>query len=309
MYLPFQQGRDRVSSILFAAQTVEKHRTLHRCKGHGLKFFPQGIPGRLHQGGVEGPAHLQRQAAPCTGLRSQCGGLVNSGLVTADDQLAGAVVVADLYNARIGSGVTIFPGAVVAAIPQDLKFRGEYTNAFVGDGTTLRECVTVNRGTAAKGKTVVGQNCLLMAYVHIAHDCIVGNRVIISNACQIGGEVQIDDAAVIGGGSMIHQFCHLGRNIMLQGGALVNKDIPPFVKAAREPISYVGLNTIGLHRNNFTDDEIKAIADTYRLLYLSDLNVTNAAKLIREKLPESTLRDEIVDFIENSQRGVIRSAI
>ena len=203
-------------------------------------------------------------------------------------------------GARIGSGVTIFPGAVVAAIPQDLKFRGEYTNAFVGDGTTLRECVTVNRGTAAKGKTVVGQNCLLMAYVHIAHDCIVGNRVIISNACQIGGEVQIDDAAVIGGGSMIHQFCHLGRNIMLQGGALVNKDIPPFVKAAREPISYVGLNTIGLHRNNFTDDEIKAIADTYRLLYLSDLNVTNAVKL---------MRDEIVYFIENSQRGVIRSAI
>lgn len=212
-------------------------------------------------------------------------------------------------GARIGSGVTIFPGAVVAAVPQDLKFRGEYTNAFVGDGTTLRECVTVNRGTAAKGKTVVGQNCLLMAYVHIAHDCLVGNRVIISNACQIGGEVQIDDAAVIGGGSMIHQFCHLGRNIMLQGGALVNKDIPPFVKAAREPISYVGLNTIGLHRNNFTDEEIKAISDTYRLLYLSDLNVTNAVKLIREKLPESTLRDEIVYFIENSQRGVIRSAI
>lgn len=212
-------------------------------------------------------------------------------------------------GARIGSGVTIFPGAVVAAVPQDLKFRGEYTNAFVGDGTTLRECVTVNRGTAAKGKTVVGQNCLLMAYVHIAHDCLVGNRVIISNASQIGGEVQIDDAAVIGGGSMIHQFCHLGRNIMLQGGALVNKDIPPFVKAAREPISYVGLNTIGLHRNNFTDDEIKAISDTYRLLYLSDLNVTNAVNLIREKLPESTLRDEIVYFIENSQRGVIRSAI
>ena len=122
-----------------------------------------------------------------------------------------------------------------------------------------------------------------MAYVHIAHDCIVGNRVIISNACQIGGEVQIDDAAVIGGGSMIHQFCHLGRNIMLQGGALVNKDIPPFVKAAREPISYVGLNTIGLHRNNFTDDEIKAIADTYRLLYLSDLTVTTALRAFDPK--------------------------
>lgn len=212
-------------------------------------------------------------------------------------------------GARIGSGVTIFPGAVVAAIPQDLKFRGEYTNAFVGDGTTLRECVTVNRGTAAKGKTVVGQNCLLMAYTHIAHDCVVGNRVVISNACQIGGEVQIDDAAVIGGGSLIHQFCHLGRNIMLQGGALVNKDIPPFVKAAREPISYVGLNSIGLHRNNFSEEDIKIIADTYRLLYLSDLNVTNAVKLIKERIPENPMRDEIVDFINNSQRGVIRSAI
>lgn len=212
-------------------------------------------------------------------------------------------------GARIGSGVNIFPGAVVAAIPQDLKFRGEYTNAFVGDGTTLRECVTVNRGTAAKGKTVVGQNCLLMAYTHIAHDCIVGDRVIISNASQIGGEVQIDDAAVIGGGSLIHQFCHLGRNIMVQGGALVNKDIPPFVKAAREPISYVGLNAIGLHRNNFSEEDIRVIADTYRLLYLSDLNVTNAVKLILERIPENQYRDEIVNFINNSQRGVIRSAI
>ena len=212
-------------------------------------------------------------------------------------------------GARIGSGVTIFPGAVVSAIPQDLKFKGEYTNAFVGDGTTLRECVTVNRGTSAKGKTVVGSNCLLMAYTHVAHDCVLGNRVIVSNASQIGGEVQIDDAAVIGGGSMIHQFCHLGRNIMLQGGALVNKDIPPFVKAAREPISYVGLNTIGLHRNGFTDEQIKIISDVYRVLYLSDLNVTNAVKLIEETLPQTELRDEIVAFINGSTRGVIRSAI
>ena len=212
-------------------------------------------------------------------------------------------------GARIGSGVTIFPGAVIAAIPQDLKFRGEETYAYIGDGTTLRECVTVNRGTASKGKTVVGNNCLLMAYTHVAHDCVVGNRVIISNAAQLGGEVRVDDAAVIGGGSLIHQFCHLGRNIMLQGGALVNKDIPPFVKAAREPISYVGMNTIGLHRNKFTEEEIKQIADTYRVLYLSDLNVTNAVKLIEEKVPQSALRDEIINFVNNSERGIIRSAI
>lgn len=212
-------------------------------------------------------------------------------------------------GARIGSGVTIFPGAVVAGIPQDLKFHGEETYAYVGDGTTLRECVTVNRGTASKGKTVVGKNCLIMAYSHVAHDCVIGNRVIVSNACQFAGEVQIDDAAVIGGGSLIHQFCHLGRNIMLQGGALVNKDIPPFVKAAREPISYVGINSVGLHRNKFTEEQIKEIADIYRLMYLSDLNVTNAVKLIEERIPQSELRDEIIAFVNSSTRGVIRSAI
>lgn len=212
-------------------------------------------------------------------------------------------------GARIGSNVTIFPGAVISAIPQDLKFRGEETVAIIGNGTTLRECVTVNRGTASKGKTVVGENCLIMAYNHIAHDCKIGNRVIMSNACQVAGEVQIDDAAVIGGGSLIHQFCHLGRNIMLQGGALVNKDIPPFVKAGREPISYCGINTIGLHRNNFTDEEIRIISDVYRMIYLSDLNVTNAVKQVMESLPESPLRNEIVDFINNSTRGVVRSAI
>lgn len=212
-------------------------------------------------------------------------------------------------GARIGEGVKIFPGAVVSAIPQDLKFRGEETFAYVGDGTTLRECVTVNRGTAAKGKTVVGSNCLLMAYTHVAHDCVVGNRVIISNACQLGGEVIVDDAAVLGGGSLIHQFCHLGKNIMLQGGALVNKDIPPYVKAAREPISYVGLNSIGLHRHGFTTEEIQHIAEIYRILYLSDLNVTNAVKLILETVPETPIRDEIVDFAVNSRRGIIRSAI
>ncbi|MCM1377225.1 MAG: acyl-ACP--UDP-N-acetylglucosamine O-acyltransferase [Clostridium sp.] len=212
-------------------------------------------------------------------------------------------------GARIGDGVKIFPGAVVAGIPQDLKFRGEYTLAYVGNGTTLRECVTVNRGTAAKGKTVVGENCLIMAYSHIAHDCLIGNRVIISNASQLAGEVQVDDGAVIGGGSLIHQFCHIGKYIMLQGGALVNKDIPPFVKAAREPISFVGLNSVGLHRNGFSPETIKEISEIYRLLYLTDLNVTNAVRLILQEIPQSPVRDEIVDFVNNSGRGVIRSAI
>ena len=222
-------------------------------------------------------------------------------------EIAGNVTI--YPGARIGSGVRIFPGAVISAIPQDLKFKGEHTVAVIGDGTTLRECVTVNRGTASKGQTVVGENCLIMAYNHIAHDCKIGNQVIMSNACQLAGEVVVDDSAVIGGGSLIHQFCHLGRNIMLQGGALVNKDIPPYVKAAREPISYVGLNSIGLHRNGFTQEDINIISDIYRIIYLSDLNVTNAIKLVEEKLPETIFRNEIIDFIKNSERGIIRSAI
>ncbi|MBD5371158.1 MAG: acyl-ACP--UDP-N-acetylglucosamine O-acyltransferase [Bacteroides sp.] len=211
-------------------------------------------------------------------------------------------------GARIGDGVKIFPGAVVAGIPQDLKFRGEETLAIIGDGTTLRECVTVNRGTASKGLTRIGENCLIMAYTHVAHDCQVGNGVIISNATQLAGEVIVDDCAVIGGGSLVHQFCHLGKNIMLQGGALVNKDIPPFVKAAREPISYVGLNTVGMHRHGFSDEKIKIITDVYRILYLSDLNVTNAVRQIYDQIPASETRDEILNFVINSQRGIIRSA-
>ena len=214
-----------------------------------------------------------------------------------------------LPGARIGKGVKIFPGAVVGAIPQDLKFKGEETLAIVGDNTTIRECVTINRGTASKGKTIVGNGCLLMAYTHVAHDCKIGNNVIVSNAVQFGGEVVVDDCAVIGGGSLIHQFCHLGKYIMLQGGALVNKDIPPYVKAAREPISFVGLNAVGLHRHGFSKEDVQTISDVYRILYMSDLNVTNAVRLIRESLPASSLRDEIVSFVENSERGIIRSAV
>lgn len=211
-------------------------------------------------------------------------------------------------GARIGNGVKIFPGAVISGIPQDLKFRGEDTIALVGDGTTIRECATINRGTSSKGLTQVGKNCLIMAYSHIAHDCKIGDGVIISNATQLAGEVIVDDCAVIGGGSLVHQFCHLGKNIMLQGGALVNKDIPPYVKAAREPISYVGLNTIGMHRHGFPPEKIQVITEVYRILYLSDLNVTNAIRLIREQIPYSETRDEILQFVENSERGIIRSA-
>ncbi len=214
-----------------------------------------------------------------------------------------------LEGARIGRNCNIFPGAVIGAIPQDLKFKGEDTLAIIGDNTTLRECVTVNRGTSAKQKTVVGNNCLIMAYSHVAHDCIVGNNVIISNATQLAGEVQVDDFAIIGGGTLVHQFCHLGSHVMIQGGALINKDVPPYVKAAREPISYAGVNSIGLRRRNFSSETIRDIQDIYRYLYLSGLNVSDAIARIEAELPASPERDEIILFVRNSKRGIIKGYI
>ncbi len=211
-----------------------------------------------------------------------------------------------LEGSRIGKNCIIFPGAVIGAIPQDLKFRGEDTLAIIGDNTTIRECVTVNRGTAARGKTQVGSNCLIMAYSHVAHDCIVGDNVIISNATQLAGEVVVDNYAVIGGGSLVHQFCHIGPHVMIQGGALVNKDIPPYVKAAREPIAFAGVNSIGLRRRNFSNDVIREIQDTYRYLYLSSMNVSDAIERIEAELPATKERDGIILFVRNSKRGIIR---
>ena len=211
-----------------------------------------------------------------------------------------------MEGARIGKNCTIFPGAVIGAIPQDRKFRGEDTTAIIGDNTTIREFVTINRGTASKGKTVVGNNCLIMAYSHIAHDCVVGNNVIIANASQLAGEVVVDDYAIIGGGTLVHQFCHLGSHIMIQGGALVNKDIPPYVKAAREPICYAGVNSIGLRRRNFSSETIRDIQDIYRFLYLSGLNVTDAVARIEAELPATPERDEIILFVRNAKRGIIK---
>ena len=214
-----------------------------------------------------------------------------------------------MEGARIGKHCTIFPGAVISGIPQDLKFRGEETTAEIGDYTTIRECVTVNRGTSAKGKTVIGSKCLIMAYSHVAHDCVVGNNVIISNASQLAGEVQVDDFAVIGGGTLIHQFTHLGSHVMIQGGSRINKDIPPYVKSGRDPIAYTGINSIGLRRRNFTNDQIRDIQEIYRYLYLSRLNVSDAVDRIEAELPATKERDEIIEFIRNSKRGIVRGYV
>ena len=214
-----------------------------------------------------------------------------------------------MEGARIGKNCNIFPGAVISGIPQDLKFRGEETLAIIGDNTTIRECVTVNRGTASKGKTVVGSNCLIMAYCHVAHDCVVGDNVIMSNATQLAGEVVVDNFAIIGGGTLVHQFCHIGPHVMVQGGALINKDIPPYVKAAREPISYVGINSVGLRRRGFTSEVIRDIQEVYRYLYLSGLNVSDAIARIEAELPATNERDEIIMFVRNAKRGIIRGYV
>ncbi len=210
---------------------------------------------------------------------------------------------------RIGKNCTIYPGAVIGAVPQDLKFRGEDTLAIIGDNCTIRECVTVHRGTAARGKTVIGNNNLIMAYCHVAHDCILGDNIIMSNATQLAGEVVVDNYAVIGGGTLVHQFCHIGPHVMIQGGALVNKDIPPYVKAAREPISYAGINSVGLRRRNFSNDTIREIQDIYRFLYLSSMNISEAVERIEAELPATKERDEILQFVRNSKRGVIRGYV
>jgi len=207
---------------------------------------------------------------------------------------------------RIGKNCRIFPGAVIGAEPQDLKFKGEYSTVEIGDNTTIREFVTINRGTSAKGKTIVGSNCLLMAYVHVAHDCVVGNNVILVNSTQLAGEVIIDDFVILGGMSAVHQFVHIGSHVMLSGGSLVRKDVPPFIKAGREPLSYVGINSIGLRRRNFTNEKIREIQEVYRYIYQKGLNISQAAEVIEAEMPASTERDEILLFIKDSKRGIIR---
>lgn len=211
-----------------------------------------------------------------------------------------------MEGARIGKNCTIFPGAVISAIPQDLKFEGEDSLAIIGDNTTIRECVTINRGTNASGKTVIGKNCLIMATAHIAHDCEVGNNVVIVNGVLLGGHVKVGDYAILGGLSAVHQFINIGEHAMISGGSLLRKDVPPFTKAAKEPLSYVGINSVGLRRRGFTTEKIREIQDIYRILYQKNFNTSQALSIIEADMEATTERDEIIMFIRNSSRGVMK---
>ena len=210
-------------------------------------------------------------------------------------------------GARIGKNCRIFPGAVISAPPQDLKYKGEATTVTIGDNTIVRECVTLNRGTALdKNTTTIGRNCLLMAYVHIAHDCVIGNNVIIANSVQLAGHIEVQDFAFIGGASAVHQFVSVGAHSIISGGSLVRKDVPPYTKAGREPLSYVGINSVGLRRRGFTSEQINEIQDIYRTIFLKKLNISKALDIIETERQPTEIRDEILDFIRNSNRGVMK---
>ncbi|ADF52690.1 MAG: acyl-ACP--UDP-N-acetylglucosamine O-acyltransferase [Zunongwangia sp.] len=211
-----------------------------------------------------------------------------------------------MEGARIGKNCSIFPGAVISAIPQDKKFDDEDTVTIIGDNTTIRECVTINRGTTDRMKTVIGQNCWIMAYCHIAHDCIVGDNCIFSNNSTLAGHINVGDHVVLAGMAAIQQFCSIGKHAFVTGGSLVRKDVPPFVKAGREPLSYVGINSIGLRRRGFTTDKIREIQDIYRILYQKNYNNSQAVAIIEAEMQATAERDEILEFIKNSQRGIMK---
>jgi len=253
-------------------------------------------------------AHIDERATIGEGVHIDPFTMIHEDVVIGEGTWIGSNVT--IYpGARIGKNCKIFPGAVIAAVPQDLKFQGEASTVEIGDNTTIRECVTISRGTLDKMTTKVGSNCLLMAYVHIAHDCIVGDNVILANAVQVAGHVTIDDWAIVGGSSAIHQFVKIGMHSMISGGSLVRKDVPPFTKAAREPLSYAGVNSLGLRRRGFSSETISQIQEVYRYLFLNNLNNSRALEEIEINLPATKERDEIVNFIRSSERGVMKGYI
>lgn len=210
---------------------------------------------------------------------------------------------------RIGENCEIFPGAVIGVIPQDLKFDGEYTTVEIGNNTKIRECVTIHRGTKDRWKTVVGDNCLLMTYVHVAHDCQIGNNVILASYVGLSGHVQIDDYAILEGKVAAQQFAHIGAHTFIGGASLIRKDIPPFIKAAREPMMFAGVNSVGLRRRGYSDEQVREIEDIYRLLYVQNNNISKGLEAIRESMNDTPIRQMILEFVEGSDKGIIRGMI
>lgn len=209
------------------------------------------------------------------------------------------------YGARIGDDNEFFPGASISTKPQDLKFAGEDTLCEIGDKNSIRENVTISRGTASKGTTKVGSNNLLMENMHVAHDCVIGNNVIIGNSTKFAGEVTVDDYAIISATVLFHQFCHVGGYVMIQGGSRSSQDIPPYVMAGKEPIKYAGINIVGLRRRGFSNELIQLIHQAYRLLYSKGV-LKEGIEEIRKSLPVTPEIQYIIDFVESSQRGIIR---
>ena len=211
-----------------------------------------------------------------------------------------------MEGARIGKNCNIFPGAVISASPQDLKYEGEDTTVVIGDNTTIRECATIHKGTSDRMKTVIGKNCLIMAYCHVAHDCLVGDNCIFSNNTTLAGHVTVGDNVVLAGMVAVHQFASVGKHAFVTGGSLVRKDVPPFVKAAREPLSYVGINSVGLRRRGFSTEKIREIQDIYRILYQKNYNNTQGVEIIEAEMQATSERDEILQFVKDSHRGIMK---
>jgi len=250
-------------------------------------------------------AHIHPEARIGTNVTIEAFASVASDVIIGDNTWIGPNVTI-FEGARIGHGVRIFPGAVVSAIPQDLKFAGESTTAEIGDNTTIREMVTINRGTSALGKTVVGSNCLLMAYVHVAHDCMIGNHVILANSVNLAGHVTIDDWAILEGYVGVSQFVRIGSHSFIAGQTGVRKNVPPFTRAAREPLSFVGINSVGMKRRGFDQEAINLVQDLYRTLYNKGYSTRNALDIIEKELPAHPLKDEIIEFIKSSDKGIMR---
>jgi len=252
-------------------------------------------------------AHINPSAQIGKNVRIDPFAVIEADVVVGDDThiMSHAVI---MEGSRIGNACRIFPGAIIGAIPQDLKFDGEKTTVEIGNNTTIRECVTINRGTKDKNKTVVGNNCLLMAYSHLAHDCIVGNYVILANTVQLAGHVTVGDYAIIGGMAAAIQFATIGAHTYIAGNSEIRKDVPPYIKAGRSPLSYVGINSVGLQRRGFSLEKINEILEIYRNIYLRRLNTSQALEFINTELPASVEKDEIVNFINASKRGIIKGS-